>query len=418
MSTHCWPLALAILSLAAATPTPSVKELNHAFGLPLWTDDTLWNEEPSAVAQRLGCRPESTGTEHTSFLARPGTPVLGTKPETIRLSCRSNKITAILIAYANKGDSVSPKPVRERFKNTAEYNNALLNHEKDLAALARRVSADATTVETALTQLFGAPERLSVGDGGALTEVVKMWRWREHAILLSVTPRESVFVRIVPPDQVRARAKTVSDAELKKELQSRVQRRSNGDVVITEVPMISQGLKGYCVPATWARYLQYAGIAVDEYLLANAGNTRAGGGTVSSQMASAVAPLVARHKRRLISLKGTLSLSLLARYIDDGLPIMWTMRCVGPFRDFGNPPNRMGNRTPEQWSEALKPARTAAHKLPRGNTELHMCMIIGYNKTTKEIATTDSWGPGHEEKWYTLEEAQAVSRDEYYIIAW
>jgi len=97
---------------------------------------------------------------------------------------------------------------------------------------------------------------------------------------------------------------------------------------------------------------------------------------------------------------------------------MWTLRCVGPFRETGQPANRMGDRTPEQWNNALKLNRINAHKLPRSTTEMHMCMIIGYNKTTKEIATSDSWGPEHAEKWYTLEEVQAVSRDEYYVISW
>ena len=34
--------------------------------------------------------------------------------------------------------------------------------------------------------------------------------------------------------------------------------RSN--VVVTDIPMVDQGPKGYCVPATWERYLRYLGI--------------------------------------------------------------------------------------------------------------------------------------------------------------
>ena len=408
-----------LLGLGAAAPNPSVQQLNELFGLSLWSDGgLLWSEDGAAVAQRLHCQVESTGASQSSYIARKPATVLGAQPETLRVSSHNNKTSAILVMFANKGDSVGMKPFHDHFKVAADYNAALLTYEKDLAALARRVSADAATVEAQLTRGLGASERISLGESSATPEVVKMWRWKEHAILLSVASRESVSVRIVPPDQVRAKAAQVSDADLKKELQSRVQHRPNGDVVVGGIPMISQGRKGYCVPSTWARYLQYLGITVDEYALADAGNTRAGSGTIGRAMASAVEPIAARNKRRLVSLRGTLSLSLIAKHIDDGLPIMWTMRCVGPFRETGQPANRMGERTPEQWNNALKLNRINAHKLPHTNTDMHMCMIIGYNKTTKEVATSDSWGPGHEEKWYTLEETQAVSCDEYYMIAW
>jgi hypothetical protein len=402
----------------APAPVPTTQQLNDSFGLPLWIDAPLWSEDGAAVAQRLHGKPESAAANQASYLVRRPPLILGAQPETLRVSSRNNKTSAILIMFANKGDSVGMKPFRDHFTKAADYNAALLKYEKDLAALNHRLTTDASMVEAQLTRALGAPERFSLSDSGPTTDIVKLWRWKEHAILFSVAPRESVSVRIVPPDQLRARAQHVSDADLKKEFQSRVQRRPNGDVVISGIPMVAQGRKGYCVPATWARYLQYAGITVDEYALADAGNTRAGSGTTTHSMVGAVAPIVARNKRRLISFKGAFTLSSISKHIDDGLPIMWTLCCVGPFRETGQPANRMGEMTPEKWSNVLKLARTNAHKLPRTNTDLHMCMIIGYNKTTKEVATSDSWGPGHEEKWYTVEEAQAVSRDEYYVISW
>jgi hypothetical protein len=411
-------VCVGLFSLGAAAPTPSVTELNTLFGLPFWSDAPLWSENGTAVAQRLRCQPESSVANQASYLVRRPTPVLGAQPETLRISSRTNKVSAILIMFANKGDSVGMKPFHQQYAKTADYNAAMLKYEKDIAALQPRLTKDAATVEAALTRGLGTPERLTISESGAAPEVVKLWRWKEHAIVLAVSARESVAVRIIPTDQLRTRAQQTSSADMKKEFQSRVQRRPNGDIVVGSIPMVSQGRKGYCVPATWARYLQYAGISVDEYALADAGNTRAGSGTFGKAMAAAAAPIVARNKRHLVPLSGTFSLSVISKYIDDGLPVMWTLRCVGPFREFGQPPNRMGEMTPEKWNNALKLNRANAHKLPRTNTEAHMCMIIGYNKTTKEIATSDSWGPGHEEKWYTLEEAQAVSLNEYYVISW
>ncbi len=39
----------------------------------------------------------------------------------------------------------------------------------------------------------------------------------------------------------------------------------------------------------------------------------------------------------------------------------------------------------------------------------HICLIIGYNKKTGEIAISDSWGPHFAERWIQASQAQRVS---------
>ena len=46
----------------------------------------------------------------------------------------------------------------------------------------------------------------------------------------------------------------------------------------------------------------------------------------------------------------------------------------------------------------------------------HVCLIIGYNKLTGEVALSDSWGPSFAERWVTCEEAKDVSQDAFYVI--
>jgi hypothetical protein len=40
----------------------------------------------------------------------------------------------------------------------------------------------------------------------------------------------------------------------------------------------------------------------------------------------------------------------------------------------------------------------------------HVCLLIGCNRKTGELATSDSWGPEFAERWITLEEARALSQ--------
>lgn len=417
-------IVLAALAAPVAPQKPktadalSATEMNQLFGIPIWATTRLWDEDAQSVAERLTCRTEFDGTDLASFICRPAPKILGVQAETLRLSCQNEKPTALLIMFANKGDSVGVKPIRRAFEKANDYNHALDTYQSNVATFHNQLRSEHTRVETILGATLGAPERLNFGEGFTTAEVVKLWRWKDHAILLAFSPNESLSLRIVPPDQTKTkgRSKPISSTDLKKELQQRVERRPNGDVIVTGIPMVAQGHKGYCVPATWSRYLQYIGITVDEYVLANAAHTDAGGGTQMNSMVSAVQPIVAQHKRNLVSFSGGPNLSLFAKYIDAGLPIMWNMCSVGPFAGTGRPADRMGTLTPEQWAKALG-SKQPDPKLVR-TENFHMCMIIGYNKATKEIATSDSWGPEHTEKWYTLDEARRVSRDEYYILAW
>ena len=57
-------------------------------------------------------------------------------------------------------------------------------------------------------------------------------------------------------------------------------------------------------------------------------------------------------------------------------------------------------------------------KLYADPTAVHACLIIGYNRTTKEIAVSDSWGPSFQERRIPAAAAQEVSQDEYWVLTW
>jgi hypothetical protein len=96
------------------------------------------------------------------------------------------------------------------------------------------------------------------------------------------------------------------------------------------------------------------------------------------------------------------------------------MHAVGPFNETGRSAGRMGALSAAEWKESpeLKEARRKAPLLAGDTENRHMCMIVGYNLISGEIATSDSWGPAHAEKWYTLAEVMAVSADKLYYIKW
>ena len=71
---------------------------------------------------------------------------------------------------------------------------------------------------------------------------------------------------------------------------------------------------------------------------------------------------------------------------------------------------------PDAWKKQLGEARRAARRFRVERETGHVCMIIGYNKQTGEIAVSDSWGPEYAERWVTPEEASAVSQRVFQVI--
>jgi hypothetical protein len=212
----------------------------------------------------------------------------------------------------------------------------------------------------------------------------------------------------------------VADADLRARLAGRVERRDNGDVVIRDIPMVDQGPKGFCVPATMERMLRHLGIPADMYLLAMAANTRPGGGTTVDDVVYAVKDKVRRHGRRVVPFGGRPDDETVRRWIDQGVPVLWALQTSDPVDQHINRQSRERSAVVDwaAWKTSLTAVRRNARTMARGADQGHVCLIIGYNDETGEIAISDSWGPGYAERWITGEEAAAISQGSMAAVTW
>ena len=396
---------------------PGWQIMNELFDAPIWNDYNLWNDPENEVAKRLSIPEESRTSyqviyrEYTDGEKR----ILGEPYYSFALFGTTANITEVSIVFANKGDlrglahDVSndnkiDKNVFSSYKS--EISKARLNIEKKLTSLLRKPK----------TQTFGTGDKNT-------TETVKRWDIKRHSILLSAPMGEYVAIKIVPTKVAdeNGKYKPLTDEQVREKMKNSVVRRENGDVIIKDIPMMDQGPKGYCVPATWARYFNYIGIPVDMYLLAMAGDTGAGGGTSIEMMISNVKKLIEKNNRRLKKDKRKALIKYIDEYIDQGVPIMWPLFVEKRFYvDAIN--KRMEERKKvkdfAEWKKSLKSYRFAAKNLRKNPNGAHICMIIGYNKKTREIAISDSWGKEFEERWLTEEEIVAISMGGMYVIKW
>ena len=391
--------------------------VNEVVGQPLFDEAPLWTSSAEAVAAKLKIPQESktkAGSSYRSY-TKDDYQMFGAHPYSVAMYAENDKVTHFSLVFANKGDLFSAKGGGELHfdKDTPPAKAAEIVRtamEKDLVAIA----------ET-LTKKLGAPKKERFGEGsnkiGRLT--VQRWDWRGHAILLAEAEGEYVGVQIVTTAFADAGGKVedTTDKVIRAKALANLEKRANGDVVIGDIPMVDQGPKGYCVPATAERAMRYLGVPADMYILANAGETGFGGGTSVSTLLEGMAGQIRSKRRSFDAWKGELKLKEIAKYIDKGVPLMWCLFSTKGFNDTANKRTKERKDVTEwaTWKTKVT-AEAASNTLPKDKTTGHVVLIIGYNKDTNEIAFSDSWGERFKERWITLPEAEQVSQQYFYVV--
>jgi len=393
---------------------PTFQQINEACGGPLLADENLWDDDAEAVAARLGWPRESQTSHDSSYRLYPPPEArfFGARPYSQVLLAEDGQPVGLSQVFANKGDAVTAVPgrldnreARTRRTELREYHIAIGQDEKTLA--------------DALTALLGAPSNDRFGQGRETAESVRRWNWNGHAFLLAAPRGEYVALRILPADMADTGGNSrVADDIIRARALSRVEKRPNGDVVLRDIPMVNQGPKGYCVPATWERAMRSMGVPADMYVLAMAGGTGAGGGTSVEDITWGARDAVTRAGRRMESPSIKLTPEGVAKFIDRGLPILWALSSTDEFNAAANTRTkaRLGMSDPAAWRASLEDARKAGKKMRPDKESGHVCMITGYNAATDELCISDSWGPGFEERWITPEEAAAVTQGRCYVL--
>jgi hypothetical protein len=232
---------------------------------------------------------------------------------------------------------------------------------------------------------------------------------------MSGSAREFMRLRTARPDaegSLAAGMKNGSAAVAAKlsELPKNVTRDDKGNVFISSLPMVDQGNKGYCLPASTQRIFEYYGIGADMHQIAQVAESDPGKGTSALSMAKELDRIDFRFKTRLVVMAMMSERELVEvevkkgeylvgkpvderkfmkgihDFIDDGIPLLWSLEL---------------GRFPEEPD--LKPQTSGGH----------MRIIIGYNDSTGRLIFSDSWGAGHEFKTIKASDAYSASQGLY-----
>lgn len=392
-------------------------KLNEAAGHPIASATPFPERKAEEIAAALQVRPESKskfGRSWRLYAAyAKNYSLFGTMPYSVALYAdQEGRATSVSIVYANKGD----------FGSTAGFGQ---DHFAGGSAatsktLGEAMEKDEKTITQALTSVLGEGKVQRYGEGDTRRKITR-WDWNGHAFLLSNEEGEYVSLAIVSTAMADAggRSTRVTDAEIKQRLVSSIVKEENGDVHLAEIPMVDQGPKGYCAPATFERAMRTMGLEADMYLLAMVGQTSAGGGTSVQLLLENVKHQVLSKGRRIKEdqLK-ELRIRDFKRYIDEGIPVMWTMCSMEQYNKIADK-NTADRAKVTDWGTyattiASEYAELAEAAKPASN--YHICMITGYNEKTQEIAVSDSWGARFELRWVPIAAANWASSGGIFMI--
>jgi hypothetical protein len=411
---------------AGSPDTDQIKQLNDAFQAPLFASSNLWAEDVAAVANRLQWPQESKTNADASYrkyaLGKNHVTILDARAYSMALYGRDGHPNYLSIVFANQGDFAEMSGLyNDQNRQINVSDDAITKANEDLAAA---VKADATTINAQLTAVLGQPESHVFGPTADSRVEVHRWDWKGHSFLFSTPKDQYATLRIVPSD-VADHFGDVANMDrdaLKAALAQRIDRQDNGDVTITEIPMVDQGPKGYCVPATWERYLRYVDVPADMYVLAMLGNSGMGGGTNTDEIRANLNDYVESYGRRIELADVPLDVAHVSQFIDKGLPLMWTCLVT---KDVEKSIDRhtTQRKTVTDWAAYKQSLADDDKALPpvdpsdkRFNG--HMRMIIGYNVRTDELAISDSWGKDFAKRWITVTEAQTTTLDDLEYVQW
>ena len=379
------PLFFALMLCAQVTP----EQFNTSMGLNVFGDGDLWSENARTLGARLGCRLVGDGSEgvvHYSAYVNK-LPCFGSKVGQIRVNERDGKLVQIALILGNKGDSA--KGTRE-----SVVKNALVKETKAL--------------RKSINDVLGKSQKGNMSLSGKNVHV-DWWPCGDTAVVLDAESGEYIILRFMSVATFEA---GVSRKEARQKVQAadltkNIDRKDNGDVYLMNVPMVDQGPKGYCAPASLERVFLYFGIqGVDMHRIADEAKTGVGGGTNLDDLEK----IAQKWGRRYGVSTHTVPFKFrsVQKVIDEGLPIIWRMWSTNVYGERANQnTHARQTMTTEQWLKTLKKQK----KIKDVHEGPHICLIIGYNETTNEIAVSNSWGQSAAAFWWVrMEDAEVVAR--------
>lgn len=317
----------------------------------------------------------------------------------------------------------------------AEKKNIRKRYLKEFTDLSDKIIKDLDKE----TGIKGKPVKLPGKEVGTKTRVV-VWQGEKGILLLEAATsgknkeRMPEYIRLsIAPSLTELEKGGAADAAAKKTLKSRLTKTDDGLVYIDGIPMIDQGDKGYCVPASVARvFAAYGMDSVDMYKMAAACKSSGKGGTSWDDMEKALLEIGRTYHVKMIIMMQVDPASWLKDYnrqakkadkdqienfSDEELKKIDPKALLAARSSKSSDVKKWFSMVSKTVDDGMPILWATISGLYNDGTSVggHMRLIIGYNSEKDQIIYTDSWGAGHERKEISAKEAYAMTKSLYIL---
>jgi len=389
---------------------------------PALTSGTLW----SGGALPGNWRAISSASDKTSKELLTLGLVFGARPQQVQAFYEGGQLSRLEVVWLEAGNffgfakskedaahdnrdltpSERQRKEKERKEKEKEEEAALAPKRKEFADRFQLLERSIPPAITALAKVPG--RRINLGNQGLLHSRATEWvvdgvnlRFTaddDQLISLSIQPAAGATKKLAEQTGGIARRRDAKEA---------VEEKSNGDLIITNIPMFNQGGRGYCAMGTLAMVTQYYGLSLNiDQLAAKAGYRD--GDTANAKVIPVYQAAAKEAKLRFTEIRN-LPYRDIVRMVEKGKPIL-VWRNFSRERDefHSNFARRVAADPTAELPDPRKDKDDRA-QWPTVKMGGHASLITGINKKRNEVLFTESWGENNRNRRMRAEEMEATT---------
>ncbi|MDQ8189338.1 hypothetical protein [Roseibacillus persicicus] len=331
------------------------------------------------------------GTRSAYLLARPK--VFGQEALLVRGLWRKEKLEEIQITFNDAGSyfgyfsEEAPENLSARAKVDFLREKMALRqqefaelHEKSYQSIREQLEQRGT----------GRTREIRFGKSRSIRAEVEQFEWdgvtarlfhgKDRLVRVSLSSSESL-----PETWMDREVAELDSRAYSNWLRDRVEKKQNGDLLLSELAVVPQGYRPYCGLNTLVMSGRYLGLHLDEDWLACAGQFQNTGSAAGSQMLSlynSVASEAGLKMKRL----NRFDTAMVKRSLREGLPvIVWRRWDRERDQLHSSITRQVASGAEADWGP-IEPSALPTEKAP-----LHASVIVGFNDEREEFLFLESW---------------------------
>ena len=356
-----------------------------------------WLEEPGIAGETI------FRIEKQPFL-------FGHVPQMVTAVQRDNKLHSITITYLEAGLYFGYQP---ELKKSDSGKKKLREQERQFRKLYKDLSK---SLEDQVKEVTGSrPRSKRQGLTNALRTTFDEYQTKDLSVQLHRKEGSYVRVKLQPRDEVGRTYLQPGIADLKrrerqKVLSKNVEKRADGDVTITGIPLDLQGERAYCGINSFIMITRYYGCDLDaEIVASSAGFSQGLGGRNMIEAYNAAG----KEANIRINRSGSFDFDRAMKLIDSGNPIL-------VWRKFDHGRDRLHTKVARRFArdkEAALPTPDGEDQKtwPSGGHPNHASVITGYNKDRRELIFSESWSENSRNRRMRTEELEGTCYFVFYF---